>query len=116
VRGVILLAAVICAAAVLGQGPGPTSRSPVFAQVVDRVVYREATPPCAESIKELGLESQPVQCIEAPAPTHDAPRMHGAYRLFRESYVGPLTYEDRPDTAPPGVVSGDCQTIKASSM
>jgi hypothetical protein len=42
--------------------------------------------------------------------------MHGRYRLFPESYVGPLVYEDMPDTAPPGVVSDDIETIRTSSI
>jgi hypothetical protein len=42
--------------------------------------------------------------------------MHGKYRLFPGSYVGPLAYEDSPDTAAPGVVSDNLHVIKASSM
>jgi len=57
-----------------------------------------------------------VYCVEPPVPTYDPPRMHGAYRVFPESYVGPLTYEDKPDTAPAGVVSDDRLVIRESSL
>jgi hypothetical protein len=90
---------------------GPTS-----AQGVQRVVLRQAAPACQETVEGMALEGQPVGCIEPPAATHDPPRMHGDYRLFPGSYVGPLTYEDSPDTAPPGVASQGIGGIRASSM
>jgi len=89
---------------------------PLSAQGTERVEFREPPPSCEQAIKELGLEGQPVHCIEPPASTYDPPRIHGKYRLYPESYVGPLTYEDMPDSAPPGVVSGDIQAIAASSL
>jgi hypothetical protein len=86
------------------------------AQVVQRVGFREPPPSCEQAIKDLGLEGQSVTCEEPPLPTYEAPEIHGKYRLFPASYVGPLTYGDLPDTAPPGVVSEDLDAIKASSM
>jgi len=93
-----------------------TSSAGVSAKVTERVDYRHPPPSCAQAVKDLGLEGQPVNCEDPPVPTYDPPQMHGPYRLFPESYVGPLTYQDGPDTAPPGAVSDDLQTIKASSM
>jgi hypothetical protein len=83
---------------------------------VERVGFRKPPPSCEQAIKDLGLEGQPVNCEEPPPPTYDPPQMHGKYRLFPGSYVGPLTYEDSPDAAPPGVISDDLDAIQASSM
>jgi len=117
-RLLTLGALVVAALSATPLAPVSQSISPpgVSAQVVERVTFRKPPPSCQQAIKDLGLEGQPVSCEEPPAPTYDPPQMHGKYRLFPGSYVGPLTYENSPDTAPPGVVSDDLDTIKASSM
>jgi hypothetical protein len=113
---VLLVGTVICVSTWVAQGHVAWSPARVSSQMVERVEFREQPPSCEESIELLGLEGQPVHCIEPPAPTYDPPQLHGNYRLFPESYVGPLTYEDRPDTAPLGVVSDQLETIKTSSL
>jgi hypothetical protein len=115
-RRPLLLAAMICAVVVVTQAPAPSLSTSASASGVQRVEYRSPVPSCAEGIKQLGLEGQPVSCEEPPAPTYDPPQMHGKFRLVPESYVGPLTYEDGPDAAPPGVVSDDIQTIRGSRL
>lgn len=118
-RRVLTLTALVAAAfAVALVEPAAPSASPmgVSAQVVQRVGFRSPPPSCEQAIKELGLQGQPVNCEEPPPSTYDPPQMDGKYRLFPESYVGPLTYQDSADTAPPGIVSDDPETIKASSM
>jgi len=104
------------AVALLAQASPPTLPAGVSAQAVERVGFRKPPPSCEQAIKDLGLEGQPVSCEEPPPPTYDAPQMHGKYRLFPGSYVGPLTYEDSPDAAPPGVVSDGIQALRASSI
>jgi len=115
-RRPVLLGIMICALVVVAQAPAPSPRASASPASVRRVEYRYPVPSCAEGIKQMGLEGQPVSCEEPPPPTYDPPQMHGKFRLVPESYVGPLTYEDVPDTAPPGVVSNELQAIKMSSM
>ena len=111
-RRLLLLGTVICGAVVVAQAWCPGSPAPAAAQPTERVGFRTPPPTCEQAIKDLGLEGQPVSCEEPPSPTYDPPQMHGKYRLFPESYVGLLPYEDWPDTAPPGVVSDGLETIK----
>jgi hypothetical protein len=96
----LLLAALTCLVALVVQGPSPGSPVAVSGQAVERVEFRHALPSCSELIKQLGLEGQPVNCEEPPPPTYDPPQMHGNYRLFPETYVGPLTYQDWPSRDP----------------
>lgn len=81
-------------------GAGVWMLSSLFVSA-QRMGFRTLPPSCEQAIENLSLEGQPVSCEEPPPPTHDPPRMYGQYRLFPKSYVGPLTYEDSPDTAPP---------------
>ena len=115
-RRLLLLGIMVCAVAVVTQAPAPSPPASALAKGVERVEYRSPVPSCAEGIKQLGLEGKPVNCEEPPPPTYDPPQMHGKFRLVPESYVGPLTYEDMPDTAPRGVVSDDIQAIRTSSI
>lgn len=112
----LLLATLALAVLVLAQAPPPIPVPSVSAETTERMEFREPPPSCAQAIKELGLDEQPVHCEEPPAPTYDPPHVHGSYRLYPESYVGPLTYEDMPDTAPQGVVSVNIEVISESSL
>lgn len=89
----------------------------VSAQPAQRVVTREPPPTCREVIAALGLEGQEVHCQEPPPPSHDAPVMHGGYRLIPSGYVGTLTYDSTMPADPPqGVVTDDIAVLKASSL
>jgi len=112
----LLLGIMVCVVVVVMQAPAPSPPASASPTSVERVEYRSPVPSCADGIKQLGLEGQPVNCEEPPPPTYDPPQMHGKFRLVPESYVGPLTYEDVPDTAPHGVVSDDIQAIRTSSI
>jgi len=115
-RRPLLLGIMVCGFVLVGQGSHPASAVPAAAQATERIEFREAPPSCAQAIRELHLEGQPVDCEEPPPPTYDPPQMHGPYRLIAPTYVGPLTCEDSPDTAPPGALSDDIQVVSTSSM
>lgn len=113
---VMLLAAIIAAVLVVAQGASPVPPLPVSAQGVERTEFRHAPPSCEEIVNSPQWKGKSVNCIESPPATYDPPRLHGEYRLYPGSYVGPLTYEDRPDNAPPGVVSDELEAIRTSSL
>lgn len=112
----ILLATIIWAVMLVGDGASPVGPAPVSAQAVERTEFRHPPPSCEEIVNSPQWKGKPVHCIELAPPTYDRPEMHGKYRLYPGSYVGPLTYQDTPDTAPPGVVSDDLEAIRTSSM
>lgn len=111
--GVVVLAAAWLALAYWGLGPVSVSAQ---GEGVERTEYRHPPPSCEEIVNSPQWQGKEVNCIESPPPTYDPPRMHGEYRLYPGSYVGPLTYVDMPDTAPPGVVSHELNAIRTSSI
>ena len=116
-RRLLFLAIILCAALPVGQEPGWQGATEAAAHGTERVEFREAPPSCAQSIKELHLEGQPVSCEEPRPPTYDPPEMHGPYRLIEPTYVGPLTYRDDPaPNFPVGVVSEDREVLQRSSL
>jgi hypothetical protein len=116
-RRLLLLAMAICAVFTIEQGPRLLGSVPAAAQPTERLEFRHAFPSCAQAMKELHLEGQPVNCEEPPPPTYDPPQMHGPYRLIAPTYVGPLTYRDDPAPAfPVGVVSEDRQALQRSPL
>ena len=113
----LLLGSMVLAVILLPPRASLAPPTPASAQGGERVEFRKAPPSCEQSIKELGLEGQPVDCKEPPPPTFDPPQVHGPYRLIPATYVGPLTYHDDPPPAfPLGVVSDDVQALKRSSL
>ena len=116
-RRPLLVGIMVCGFVLVGQGSHPASAVPAAAQATERVEFREAPPSCAQAIKELHLEGQPVDCEEPPPPTYDPPQMHGPYRLIAPTYVGPLTYRDDPAPAfPVGAVSEDLEVLQRSPL
>ena len=113
----LFLGSIVLAVVLLPPRASPVPPASVSAQASERVEFRKPPPSCDETIEELGLQAQPVDCKEPPPPTFDPPEMHGAYRLIPETYVGPLTYHDDPPPAfPLGVVSDDVQALKRSPL
>jgi len=78
VRRLVLLGIVMCAVVAVMQARAPSPPASASPASVERVEYRSPAPSCAEGIKQLGLEGQPVSCEEPPPPTYDPPQMHGA--------------------------------------
>jgi hypothetical protein len=90
---------------------------PVRGQPQQRVISREASPSCQESIAELGLEGEEVHCVEPLPPTSEEPQMHGPYRLVPPGYVGALSYEyTGPAEIPPGAITSEIAVLQASSL
>jgi hypothetical protein len=116
-RRLLFLAIILFAVMPVGRGPHWDGPVPAAAQAGERVEFRKAPPSCAQAIKELHLEGQPVNCEEPPPPTYDPPQMHGPYRLIAPTYVGPLAYRDDPAPAfPVGVVSEDSEVVQRSPL
>jgi hypothetical protein len=85
-----------CAVALVLQGSSVASPVTVSGQSVERVEFRHQPPSCEDAVRDLGLEGQPVHCIEPPTPTYDPPQMHGRYRLFPGATSGPSPTRTAP--------------------